>query len=448
MRRIADTRVGMFVFNDMRLDSRVRREASTLASAGYSVTVHAVMSEATRHVAREEVDGFTIVRIPVFMRPTPDVPTEGQPPPGPQSPLRRIVTGAFVATRPLLGGTLHFTANWQLRWSAWARRVSAAVQPSTIWHAHDFNTLGLAVACQRRYGGRLVYDSHELFTESGATANLPGGMRYVLRRLEGEWARRADATLTVNDSIAAVMRDQMGVEPVVVRNCARPPGDQPSPLRERIGATGDPVVLYHGSLAVGRGLEQLIAAAEQPEMSRRRLVIMGFGPLRPRIVALAEASAARDRIHLLPPVAPEQVTTWVGGADVAAMPIEPDTLNHRLSSPNKLFEAIAAGVPVVGPDFVEFRRVVEDPRRGPLGRLHPDHQPASIARAIDDVLSLPVDELQAMRDRCAAAAAERWNWIAEGRRLVATYGELSALGAPRRRAAHADRAGERATRGS
>ena len=150
----------------------------------------------------------------------------------------------------------------------------------------------------------------------------------------------------------------------------------------------------------------------------------------PAMQALASRSPARDRIHLLPPVPPDEVTRWVAGADVAAMPIEPTTMNHRLSSPNKLFEAIAAGVPVVGPDFPEFRRVILDSRHGTLGRLHTDHASGSIVAAIDHLLALDQHERATMRARCRAAADEQWNWSLESRRLLDAYAALARSAAP------------------
>jgi glycosyltransferase involved in cell wall biosynthesis len=422
-------RVAMFVLNDMRLDSRVRREAGTLAANGYDVTVYAVMSDATSHLQWEEVDGYTIVRVPMLMRPATEALATSDAGHRGRRIGRAALVSAFVATRPLLGGALHFAANWQLRWRPWARRVMAQVMPADVWHAHDFNTLGLAVACAERFGGRLVYDSHEVFTEAGATSALPGGVRAVLRRMQRGWASRADAVITVNGSVAEVLREQLGVPHVgVIHNFANPPAGGASPLRERIGVRADAdVILYHGSVTTGRGIETLIASFDDRRLDGAHLVIMGYGPLRPRIQALAGASEASDRIHFLPPVPPSEVTTWVAGADVAVMPIEPTTLNHRLSSPNKLFEAIAAGVPVVGPDFAEFRRVVYASGWGPLGRLHVHHSPTAIATAMHELLVQPAPERAALRARCRAAADGRWNWEAEARRLLNTYAALPSL---------------------
>ena len=419
-------RVTMFVLNDMRLDSRVQREAATLAAAGYDVTVYCVMSQATAHAAREEADGYALVRVPMLMRPAAERPT-GTAGSARSLPIgRAALASAFVASRPLFGGALHFLANWQLRWNTWARRVAAMVEPADVWHAHDFNTLGLAVSCARRYGGTVVYDSHEIFTEAGANAALPAGIRAAMRSRERAWVQRASAVLTVNESLADTLRARLGVEVTVVRNCSIPPGSGASPLRAAIGVgPAEPVVIYHGSVTIGRGIERLIASFGDPRLAAAHLVIMGYGPLRPTIQVMAAASSASERIHVLPPVPPADVTAWVAGADVAAMPIEPTTLNHRLSSPNKLFEAIAAGVPVVGPDFIEFRRFVRDAPGGPLGRLHADHAPGSIADAIHEVLALDDADRLALRARCRAAAESRWNWATESRLLLATYASLA-----------------------
>ena len=420
----------MFVLNDMRLDSRVHREAGTLAAAGYDVTVYAVMSHATAHLASEAVDGFRIIRVPMLMRPS-GMTTAAQAGSGQTTRSGRVVlASAFVATRPLMGGTLHFLANWQMRWNSWARRVERQLEPADIWHAHDFNTLGLAVACARRFGGSVIYDSHEIFTEAGANSALPRSIRAGMRSRERSWARQASAVITVNESLADVLRQQLGVEVTVVRNCSIPPVPGPSPLRAAIGASREaPVVMYHGSITAGRGLGPLIESFADARLLDAHLVIMGYGPLRPNIQELAARSPASDRIHLLPPVPPGEVTSWVAGADVAAMPIEPTTLNHRLCSPNKLFEAIAAGVPVVGPNFAEFRRVVLNGPRGPLGRLHEDHRPTSIATELVHVLSSRSVERDALRARCRAAAADQLNWQAESRHLLRTYASLVPAGA-------------------
>jgi hypothetical protein len=71
-------------------------------------------------------------------------------------------------------------------------------------------TLPVALALRRRLGGRVVYDARDLQVESSRFARLPGPWRRVLARREREWARSADATLTVNTDVTIVGNPTVG----------------------------------------------------------------------------------------------------------------------------------------------------------------------------------------------------------------------------------------------
>ena len=112
------------------------------------------------------------------------------------------------------------------------------------------------------------------------------------------------------------------------------------------------------------------------------LVLMGYGVLEPSSERRAADPAAAGRIRVLPAVPPDELLAWVACADVVAMPIQPSTLNHRLTTPNKLFEAMAAGVPVVASDLPGMATIVRDTG---CGLLCDPADPASIApRSADD----------------------------------------------------------------
>ena len=131
------------------------------------------------------------------------------------------------------------------------------------------------------------------------------------------------------------------------------------------------------------------------------------------------------RVHVLDAVPPDELPAWLHGVDVAVAPIQPSTLNHRFSSPNKVFEAIAAGTPVAGSDFPEFRRVIDDPAYGPLGTLFDPASPEDLGRAVRQLLDASPDERAAMRRRCRAASERRWNWETESRTLVGLYARFA-----------------------
>ena len=137
------------------------------------------------------------------------------------------------------------------------------------------------------------------------------------------------------------------------------------------------------------------------------------------------ADRYEGRVHVLDAVPPDELPAWLHDVDVAVAPIQPSTLNHRNSSPNKVFEAIAAGTPVAGSDFPEFRRVIADPRFGPLGTLFEPSDPTDLARAVRQILDAPARDRDAMRRRCRVASQERWNWETESQALIATYERLA-----------------------
>ena len=107
------------------------------------------------------------------------------------------------------------------------------------------------------------------------------------------------------------------------------------------------------------------------------------------------------------------------------MPIQPTSLNHQYTTPQKLFEAIAVGVPVVASDLPGMSAIV-----GPLGvgELCDATSPAAIAAAIDRLLSASDEERVATRERILAVAHSRLNWEAQAGTLLGLYRELSPAG--------------------
>ena len=169
----------------------------------------------------------------------------------------------------------------------------------------------------------------------------------------------------------------------------------------------------------------------EPGLDDAHLVLLGSGELRDTFARAATDPRWAQRVHILDPVLPTELLTWVASATVGAMPIQPTTLNHRLSTPNKLFECLAAGVPVVASDFPAMRQIVVVNPDGPLGAVCDPRRVEAIADAIRSITQLDPSDMNALRARCLRAAAERWNWEREGHALVAAYEALL----PRRRRA-------------
>ena len=200
------------------------------------------------------------------------------------------------------------------------------------------------------------------------------------------------------------------------------------PGRRSAGALGLPaaarVVLYQGGLGPGRGIEQLLAAL--PTLPAEAVVVLlGYGPLRDTLLERVDAAGPAGRVHVLDAVPPAELLDWVACADVAVAAIQPTTLNHRLSTPNKLFEALAAGVPVVASDFPAMRAIVLDDPDGPLGAVCDPTDPAAIAAAVSRLLALDPASTADLRARCLRAAHVRYSWEAQLEVLLGVCGSLA-----------------------
>ena len=448
-------RVVMFVVNDVRRDARVLREASTLAAAGHTVTVVGRPSGAFAGPAEWEArDGFEIVRVPVPGAWRRRLLAAGG---GRSGPLAGRVAGSgsdrtddvgrdrpapsvawFVRLAralqafPVIGGIvrgLDLLVRWRYGTVEWGRAAAAAAPPADVWHAHDLSAVPAALAAQAARGGRFVYDAHELFTEAGDTATRPGWARWILRRFEHGAVRGADAVITVNAGLAAELeRLHRPRRLIVVHNA--PPLTGPTArtsgiLREAAGIEDDvPIALYHGSFATGRGVDVLADALREPGMERVHAVFMGEGAEGTSLASLAADPTLGGRLHVLPPVNPDELPAWIAGADVGVMPIAPTTRNHRLSTPNKLFDCLSAGVPLVASDFPGIRQIVDTDPAAPLGLLVDPTSPAAVARAILTIVDAPPEVRRELRERCRKSAEERWNWEAESATLLGLYRDL------------------------
>lgn len=418
-------RVAILINNPYVADSRAWKIATSLGSAGYHVTVVAREGEGLPRM--EELPGHRVLRVaqprPLARLPVPGLPSElsGRQPR--RGPFGRL--GSRL--RDTLGRGLQ-AGRYLLLTRAWANDIDAAVGRADIWQAESIITLPLAVALRRRHGGVAVYDANDIDTESGRFARLPAWWRTLLKRRERAWAQHVDALVTVSEPYAQVLSRALR-RPVsaIVRN-GPPRYDPPDPperrFHRRFGLDdGTRVILYLGQVMDGRGLAELFGAIAL--IDQAVLVVAGFGPDYERYRALAAASPAAGRIHFMEGVPPDEIPAWNASAEVSVMPVQPDTLNHRLNTPTKLFDAMGAGVPVVASDLPGIRPIVTATG---CGELCDPTDPVDIARAVRQVIDAPASERAASRRRCLAAARGEYGWDEQAQRLMRVYDEL---GVPR-----------------
>ena len=331
----------------------------------------------------------------------------------------------FLLVNWMTRGAVDWVTGWRWRWFGWAEYVSRHAPDADVWHGHDLTSLPAIVALKRARGGVAVYDSHEIYLESGLHARQPRWAKGQLERLERRLTDEVDAVLTVNDSLASILVQRLRTPDVgVLYNCPSRYQRDATESRMRDALKLDaatPLAMYHGSLVPHRGIEQLLIAITDQALRDVHLAFLGHGSLMAWLREEAESPRFGGRVHVLDGVPPADLLSWIAGVDVAVVPIQPSTMNHVFSSPNKVFEAIAVGTPVAGSDFPEFRKVVFSERDGPLGVLFDPTDPSAIAVAIDQLIRLAPDERRALRERCLQSARRRWNWETESGQLIDLY---------------------------
>jgi glycosyltransferase involved in cell wall biosynthesis len=243
---------------------------------------------------------------------------------------------------------------------------------------------------------------------------------------ELDLVRRSNAIVTVNEALASELRRRwvLASEPAVVRNCppwSPPPDEPPDDLRRASRLPpATRLVLFLGILGADRGiLESGDAVRRLPNAA---FVAMGFGPWFERLRARDVDPAFAGRHVTLPPVHPDDVPRWVAGADAVVIAVPGDSLNQRLSTPNKFWEGLTAGVPlVVGKDLPVMRGIVETHQ---LGAVADPADPDDLARALRIVLDAPAEERAARRNRALALHRDVYRWDVQVRPLLALADRL------------------------
>ena len=391
----------MVVANDVRHDTRVLKSALALADLGLSVTILGISSTGRRE---EYVHGdVRVIAIPVQhtvrgaalqrrqhrRRPRLALPVQVEG----RGRLDRV--GA-VADRGLrhgqrLGWRAVDAALSRVAAGATWRRVlpdiadlELAFTPDVdelewdVIHAHDVHLVGVAstaVARRLRGGGaaRWIYDAHEYVAGLSLYGSRTRRVRAAFADLEREYIRDAAAVVTVTEPLAQQLQHdhRLPVRPTVVMNSPdlRPLTTGGPEVRTLLGLDSETTLLvYAGGVTAARGLDTAVEALV--DLPGVHLAVVAVPSVRTsavrRLAAHARALGVEERVHLVDPVSPEQVSAFLVGADIGLLPLR-HFGSHEVALANKLFEYLHAGLPVLVSDC---RAQAEFVRRHGVGRVH------------------------------------------------------------------------------
>ncbi len=327
--RSLDERVNVHVYpSPIRNESRILRIATTLVEAG--------VFERSEIVGRWEKGLAEFERL------------------GHRLVVRRIGRSEEDDGRGGLLGKIWRTVSWSL----YVGRVYWWSGVACV-NCHSLAVLPLCVVLKHRHRARLVYDTHELETE---TIGVSGIRRWLAKVVERALIIFVDEVSVVSQPIAWWYESNYGISNVhVVRNL--PVGEVQVELkgahavREAFGIGSEELLfLYQGLIGPGRSVRLILEAfaAARPD---QHVVFLGYGPLAGVVEEWAKKVA---NIHFHPAVNLNEVLSYTAAADVGFALIEDVCLSYRYCLPNKLFEYLRSGVPCVVSDLPALREVVEE----------------------------------------------------------------------------------------
>ena len=246
--------------------------------------------------------------------------------------------------------------------------------------ANDLDSLLANYLVGRIKNKPLVFDSHEYFTEVPELIHRPQ-VQKVWKKIEQFIVPKIKNAYTVCDSIADLFKQEYGTDFKVVRNVPLARNNVTIPDNKKIKDTRK-IILYQGALNIGRGLPQLLDTMQY--INGALLLIAGDGDIAEELKSQAAKLKLNDKVRFLGKLPLEEVNHITKQAHLGLSIEEDMGLNYRFALPNKLFDYIQAGVPVMVSNLPEMAKIVS---KYNLGLILQSHDPKIMSVTITEALT-------------------------------------------------------------
>jgi glycosyltransferase involved in cell wall biosynthesis len=253
----------------------------------------------------------------------------------------------------------------------------------------------------------LVFDSHEIYSE---LPSIQGRFsQKVWRRLEKFLIPRMKYFYTVSEGYADFFEKKYGILPEIITNAPN------FYYQKNISLEKPEIILYQGVIKEGRGLEFLLHALSL--LPEYQLWIIGYGTYEEKLKLLSYELNLKN-VRFLGQKTPDELKKLTQQASVGVSLEENLGLSYYYSLPNKLFDYIHSGVPIVGTYLPEIKSIIE---QNQIGEVILKHDPKEIAEKIRSVLIKGKDFYQDNLEK----AAKKYSWENLEKKLLEIYYQAS-----------------------
>ncbi len=297
--------------------------------------------------------------------------------------------------------------------------------PADIYHAGDLRALPATYLAARLRRKPLIFETYEVPLVQPYLMKHRIGYGIAVRFLKA-MIRRCDAVIATSPfHVTETQRRYGGPPAALVRNL---PEYQPPVTSDRLRrflnlGPQTRIALYQGGFQNNRALDKLIGAARFLAPGNI-IVLMGRGPIQTQLEKQIMEEGVNDRVKIVPAVPYEDLLEWTASADIGLTLFDPGwSVSIQFCLPNKLFEYMMAGLPVL---TSPLEAIVDIIQRYEVGRVVATLEPEAIGKAINDFLADP-QSLAQMRAHALQASERELNWEIESQHLIDFYQQFAGV---------------------
>jgi len=302
---------------------------------------------------------------------------------------------------------LHF--NWKLVLFLFKKRPD-------IIHCHDLWVLPAAVLPAIFIKCKLIYDAHEYYP--GLEIFTRKKIRcYIWLLIEKLSVHFIDYLITVSKPLGKLYKRRYRKLPYIeiIRNLPK----YEKPMAKRVSLIDTPAkkLLFHGHFRPGRGLLNLVQAVSRiPDV---HLILIGDGELKKDLKKMVYEKNVDKRVSFFDYIATDNLISTASQADIGVVLFEPTSINYRYALPNKFFEYIMAGLPLLASNICTFRSIIS---KYDIGLFVDPSDIDAIVKAVEEMIGN--NEKQFLWRKNSLALALSLNWETEEKKLLAIYEKI------------------------